>query len=128
VGCTSDGLEPSSGGDEDVPLSPPGVAQMGGLIAEKAARTPAQRKISSSLLYARSGRFAAHLAATGSSDNQIKSLSQVDATGRVLVDIQGDMSAVGGRIETLGGSMVEAQSRGARAWMPLDKMEQLASE
>src|SRR5262249_16662605 len=46
----------------------------------------------------------------------------------VLVDIRGEMSAVGRQVETLGGSVVDAHSHGARAWMPLDKMEQLASE
>ena len=38
------------------------MAQMEALIAEKTARTPAQRKISSALLYARSGRFDAAIA------------------------------------------------------------------
>jgi len=104
------------------------MAQMEALIAEKAARTPAQRKIASSLLYAKSGRFDAQLAANASSGREIKSLSQVDPQGRVLVDIRGDMSAVGAQIETLGGSAVEVRSNGARAWMPLDAMEKLASE
>ena len=137
VGCGSheaqpsnggDETQPSNGGDKDVQLPPAVTAQMEALIAEKAARTPAQRKIASSLLYAKSGRFDAQLAANELRGRPIKSLSQVDATGRVLVDIQGDMSAVGGKIGKLGGSAVEVRSSGARAWMPLDKMEQLASE
>jgi subtilisin-like proprotein convertase family protein len=105
------------------------MAQMESLIAEKAARTPAQRKIASSLLYAASGRFAAQMASAADDDGtQIKSLSRADASGRVLVDIRGDMSAVGGQIEALGGAMVDVRSRSARAWMPLDTLERLASE
>jgi subtilase family protein/proprotein convertase P-domain-containing protein len=128
VGCGSVGPQPPSGGDGDVHLSEAAVAQMETLIAEKVARTPAQRKMASSLLYARSGRFDAFVKADADSGKQIKSLSQVDAKGRVLVDVRGDMSALGGRIDALGGSVVDLRSRSLRAWMPLDTMEQLASE
>src|SRR5262249_60132324 len=128
VGCGSLEAQPSNGGAEDVQLPPAVTAQMETLIAEEAARTPAQRKIASSLLYAKSGRFDVQLAANELRGRPIKSMSQVDATGRVLVDIQGDMSAVGGKIGKLGGSAVEVRSSGARAWLPLDKVEELASE
>src|SRR5215510_2228569 len=84
VGCGSNGPQPATGGDGDVQLPPPVMAQMEELLAEKAARTPAQRKMASSLLYAKSGRFEAQLASNESRGRQIKSLSQVDATGRVL--------------------------------------------
>jgi hypothetical protein len=104
------------------------MAQMEALIAEKAARTPAQRKVASSLLYAKSGRFDAALAATRDPGKQITSLNQVDTQGRVLVDVRGDMSAVGGRITSLGGSTVDLRSRSARVWMPLDTVEQLAAD
>ncbi|HEX7840292.1 MAG TPA: S8 family serine peptidase [Kofleriaceae bacterium] len=127
AGCGSDGPQLTPGGGGDVHLSPAVMAQMESLIAEKAARTPVQRKISSSLLYARSGRFDAQLAAQDP-DRRITSLHQVDAQGRVLVDIRGDMSAMTARIEPLGGSVVDLRSRSARAWMPLEAMEQLASE
>lgn len=127
-GCGSPGPQPPADDGGNVQLSPAVMAQMESLIAEKAARTPAQRKIASSLLYAASGRFAAQMAtADDDSGTQVKSMSQVDASGRVLVDIRGDMSAVGGQIQTLGGAMVDVRSRSARAWMPLDTMERLAS-
>jgi subtilisin-like proprotein convertase family protein len=97
------------------------------LIAEKAARTPAQQKMSSSLLYAKSGRFAASLAPSKDPDRQIKSLAKYDAQGRVLVDIHGDMSQLGGAVEALGGKAVTTRANSQRAWMPLDKMEDLAA-
>jgi len=98
------------------------------LLAEKAARTPAQQKISSSLLYAKSGRFAATLAPSKDPDRQIKSLAKYDAQGRVLVDIRGDMSQLGGTVEALGGKAVATRASGQRAWMPLDKIEDLAAQ
>ncbi|HEY0478320.1 MAG TPA: S8 family serine peptidase [Kofleriaceae bacterium] len=101
---------------------------MESLIAEKAARSPAQRKVSSSLLYAQSGRFNATLAESKDPSKQITSLNQVDATGRYLVDIKGDMSALGGQIESRGGAVVELRARSARAWMPLDQVESLAAQ
>src|SRR5262245_1045511 len=90
AGCSSDAptQNPDDGNQQ---LSPQVIAQMESLIAEKSARTSAQRKISSSLLYAKSGRFAASLAATDPG-RQIKSLAKTDASGRVLVDVLGDMS------------------------------------
>jgi subtilisin-like proprotein convertase family protein len=104
------------------------MAQMESLLAEKSARTPAQRKIASSLLYAKSGRFDAALAATKDPEKQITSLSQTDAKGRVLVDIRGNMSTLNGRIEALGGAVIEVGASHARAWLGLDRMEDLAAE
>jgi subtilisin-like proprotein convertase family protein len=106
------------------------VSQIESLLAEKAARTPVQRKISSQLLYARAGRFADALEATSKDpDQRITSLTQSDAKGRVLVDIKGDVSGLASQIDALGGEVVgAAASRGAaRAWMPLDQIEALAS-
>jgi hypothetical protein len=102
------------------------MAQMETLIAEKAARSPAQRKVSSSLLYANSGRFDATL--TQTKNSPITSLNQVDGQGRYLIDLKGNMSALGGQIEALGGQVVELRSRSARAWMPIDKIETLAGQ
>src|SRR5215213_2986108 len=83
VGCGSG----TTTDDDDVELPASAVQQMEGLLAEKAARTPAQRKISSQLLYAKSGRFADALKPTKDPDKAITSLSQTDSRGRVLVDI-----------------------------------------
>lgn len=134
--CSSDAPTPSTSGDNDQPqLSPAVISQMEALIAEKQARTPAQKKISSSLLYAKSGRFASTLAAkseskgdTGSEKKQIKSLNEVDAQGRVLVDIAGDINAVASRITAVGGTITSQHQRSARAWVAVERLEEIASE
>jgi subtilisin-like proprotein convertase family protein len=131
AGCASDTSSPTPGGSTnngEPQLSPAVIAQMESLIAEKTARTPAQKKISSALLYARSGRFNAALAPAQDSSKQIKSMNQVDAQGRYLVDVRADMAAINGHIESLGGQIVEQRARSARAWMPLDSLETLAGE
>jgi len=125
--CSSDAPTPTPSGNDDVQLSPGVMAQMESLIAEKAARTPAQRKVASALLYAKSGRFDAALAAKDPT-KQITSLSQADDKGRVLVDIKAQMSALSGRIEALGGTTVDAGAGHARAWLSLDRLEDLAAE
>jgi hypothetical protein len=104
------------------------MAQMESLIAEKAARTPAERKVASSLLYAKSGRFANALAETKDPAKRITSLNQTDAAGRVLIDVKGDMSALNGRIEALGGKVVDQGATHARAWLHLDHVTELAAE
>ncbi|NJM31425.1 MAG: hypothetical protein HC855_16270 [Rhizobiales bacterium] len=68
AGCASDATSPDSDtppGDDDqagTELPASAVAQIEALIAEKAAWSPTQRKISSHLLYAKNGRFAARYA------------------------------------------------------------------
>src|SRR5262245_17472830 len=122
IGCAS-GTDAT---DSGVELPPSAVTQIESLLAEKAARTPAQKKISSQLLYAASGRFASALAPAKDPAKQITSLSQTDARGRVLVDIKGDVSD--GQIQALGGVLVGASPlhHSARAWLPLDRLEELA--
>lgn len=127
AGCSADAPTPNPGAN-DIELSPAVMAQMESLIAEKSARTPAQRKIASSLLYAKSGRFNAALAPSKDPEKQITSLSQTDAQGRVLVDVKGDMSALNGRIEALGGAVVDLGASHARAWLSVDRVEDLAAE
>jgi subtilisin-like proprotein convertase family protein len=124
VGC---GSATTADPDDQVELPPSAVAQMETLLAEKAARTPAQRKISSQLLYAKSGQFAAALAPTKDPDKRITSLSQTDARGRVLVDIAGDVTDA--QIQAAGGALVGTSSvhRSARAWLPLDRLEDVAA-
>src|SRR5437868_5907472 len=80
----------SGGDDSQVQLPATAVAQIEALIAEKAARTPAQRKISSQLLYAASGRVASATADTKDPTRRITSLAPLDGKGRALVDIKGD--------------------------------------
>src|SRR5580765_7186453 len=82
LGCQS---APPSTDDDSPQLSPEAAAQIDQLLAEKAARTPAQRKISSALLYQHSGRFA-NLPQSKDPDKQIRPLTKTDKLGRVLVD------------------------------------------
>jgi subtilisin-like proprotein convertase family protein len=61
---------------------------------------------------------------------EIQSLLEVDADGRVLVDVKGDLG--GGlerQIDTLNGTVVatSAAHNSVRAWMPLANLESLAS-
>jgi hypothetical protein len=130
AGCSSDAPStPTPDDDDAAELSPTAIAQIESLLAEKAARSPTTRKISSSLLYQKRGTFQAAIEQIGKDPSQqIKSLSQLDATGRVLVDIAGDMSALNGRIEALGGKTVDVRSRSARAWISLDRVEDLAAD
>lgn len=125
VGCSSP--TPPTGPEESIDLPPTAVSQIEELLAEKAARTPAQRKISSSLLYAKSGRFEKALRETKDPSKQITSLQQLDDKGRVLVDVKGNVDA--GVVAGLGGE-VAGSSRAhqtSRVWMPFDQLEALAA-
>src|SRR5262249_1998143 len=105
------------------------VAQIESLLAEKAARTPAQKKISSQILYAKSGRFQLGPGKTGGSG--ITSLMRYDDSGRALVDVKGDVAAgVKDRNGSLGGTVVDSTTthNSVRAWMSLDKVEDLAGD
>jgi subtilisin-like proprotein convertase family protein len=118
-------------GDSSVELPASAVAQIESLLAEKAARTPAQRKIASSLLYASSGRFVSNMAMLGQATDparQHQTLYQVAGRGRYLIDIKAEMSAIAGRVEALGGSYVHLTSKTARVWLPIDQVETLAAE
>jgi subtilisin-like proprotein convertase family protein/subtilisin family serine protease len=123
VSCN--GREPLTGGDTDQPvaLPPETVARIERLLAEKGARTPVQRKISSQLLYLSNGLV--------SPPSDVLPLSAPDVQGRVLVDIKHRPGAsVNTRIQDLGGKLTHASMihRSARAWMPLDRLEDLAAE
>src|SRR5262245_22808971 len=118
--ASSDDAPP--GGAVDLPDS--ALQQIEALLAEKEARTPAQRKISSQLLYEKSGRF---VFPESKDDDQIRPLSQHDEQGRVLVDIAGDPAQVAARVEALGGA-IAVRGKSVRAWMPLGKLEDLAAD
>ncbi|CAN5909931.1 S8 family serine peptidase [soil metagenome] len=129
IGCGSDEPTPSPVVDEaDLPAS--AASQIEALLAEKAARTPAQRKISSALLYKRSGRFDAVQAVVSKDPaKRITSLAEQDAQCRVLVDIQGEPSAVGSAISARGGQVVGSSTvhQSVRAWVHLDRIEEIAA-
>lgn len=126
AGCSGSEDAPPSGGAAQVALPASAVEQIEGLLAEKAARTPAQRKIGSALLYDRQAKFKT---TAGTKDR--KNLLKRDADGRVLVDLKGDLAAgLGGKVEALGGKVVNVSPahRAIRAWMFTDRLEELAGD
>lgn len=118
-----------------VQLPESAINQMKALTAEKAARTPAQRKISSQLLYAKNDRFPA-LKKTLRKDEtpkatELHSLMQFDDQGRVLCDVKGDVDGgLARQIENVGGTVLvsSATHRSARAWLPLQSLDALAGQ
>ena len=99
----------------------PGTAnrQIEARLAEKAQRTPAQRKVSSQLLDARRAAGARR---------QAKGMDTADEM--VMVDIRADVtSAVLVRIRALGGTVINsvARYRAIRARLPLAAVEKLAT-
>lgn len=128
IGCGSDEAPTDEPGQqENLTLPPSAVSQIEELIREKDLRTKPQRKISSQLLYLAQGKFANTTSQARDPKQRITSLTQTDARGRVLVDIKGDVTDA--EITALGGSLVgsSALHHSARAWLPLDKLEQLAA-
>ena len=94
------------------------VRRIEGAMAEKARRTPEQRKIGSVLLDA-------------ARDPAVPRGLEVDDAGRVLVDITADVSqALLDRINALGGSVVDnvERYRMVRARLPMEALEALAAE
>ena len=85
AGCTQQGASPPASGA----LPDSAVKQIEALLKEKDSRTPAQRKIASQLLYARNGMPAG---IEWKLSDQVQSTAQVDAKGRYLVDIRGDLA------------------------------------
>lgn len=130
AGCGEETTAPTPA-DEDqggAELPPSAVAQIEALLAEKAAWTPTQRKISSHLLYAKNNRFASALGETKDPAQRITSLADVDRDGRVLVDIKGQTSAnLGAQVDALGGAVVSSTRSSTRAWMKLEQLETLAA-
>jgi hypothetical protein len=104
------------------------AAQIRGLQAEKAARSPAQRKLSSQLLYAARMRRGLPIA---DGVQAIRTDVEVDAAGRTLVDVRAQVTRrLLARIAALGGEEVSrVPAAGAlRARLPLDALETLAAE
>ncbi|MDJ0839065.1 MAG: hypothetical protein QNK37_21295, partial [Acidobacteriota bacterium] len=86
-------------------VHPEGLRQMGFLMQEKAARTPAQRKISSNLLHTlrlQQGSFTRNLP-------NFRTGVKLDDQGKTVVDIRGEVSdEVLHRIQALGGTVINA--------------------
>ena len=100
----------------------------GQVATEKDARTPAQKKINSQVLYeiyrARGEAAAKHVppGPTG---------VRLDARHRALVDIRAEVTpALQRNVRSLGGTIVSvsARYRSIIAWVPLDRLERLARD
>ncbi len=100
--------------------------QIQALLAEKAARTPAQQKISSQLLYQtkmQRGKAIARGVPT------LRTSVRVEADGTTLVDIKTDVTeAVLAQIEALGATIVNnfPEHQAVRARIPIDQIENIA--
>ena len=87
-------------------LSGQAQRQMGAILAEKAARTPAQRKLATSLLYARRESVGQAMVQGLHPLRRTADRARVDRDGMVVVDIRGDVTddllqtiaRVGGRV------------------------------
>src|SRR5690349_14550251 len=112
-----DKTDPTTGGASTTPppvvvadLPASTVAQMKAIIEEKAARSPAQKKISSQLLYAKTNRFPALKQRLQKGEvakpSDLVSLLRYDDQGRVLSDVKGDVDAgLQLQIEIAGGAV-----------------------
>src|SRR5262245_51668864 len=109
-------------------IGPELAAQIRAIQAEKASRTPAQRKLSSRLLY-RSRIHRGLPAVPGVPAPRAE--VELDAAGRALVDLRADVSPrLLARIAALGGELVSQvpAARTLRARVPLDALETLAAD
>ena len=115
-----------SAGAQPLALAPQGAEQVRALLAEKASRSPAERKIGSPLLYA--ARMRRGLAAAPGVA-RLRSAVDLDAEGRALVDLRADATpGLLAEIESVGGVVLASRPelRSVRARVPLDALETLA--
>jgi subtilisin family serine protease len=121
-------LAQEKGTEPSATLKPEVRKQLSALSLEKAARTPAQRKMSSQLvmsLKARRGEL------KGSGLESVKPRVNVAADDSVLVDIKAQVTPdLLAEIEKLGGRIVNsyAEYDAIRAYVPLEFMETLGEE
>ena len=102
--------------------------RIGDILAQKARRTPAQRKVSSQLLDARRVQVREPTATAEPDHRQTMEAGAMDE--RVMVDIQADVTPeVLARIRELGGTVVNSvpKYRAIRAQLPLRAVERLAA-
>ncbi len=108
-------------------ISAEAAQEIQALLEEKAARTPAQRKVSSQLIYAAKQRRGEPLARGVGS---LQLLAAADANNGMLVDIAADVTPqVLTGIVDLGGTVISnfPPYRAIRAWLPIDALESLAA-
>lgn len=128
VGCGSD--EPSPPVTDEADLPQEAAQQIEALLAEKASRTPAQKKIASTLLYEKSKRFdAVQNVVVKDPAQKPTNLTKRDAQGRVLVDIKGEPTTVSTALVAMGGTVVGTSTvhQSVRAWVALDRIEEIAA-
>ncbi len=105
--------------------SPPALEQSEAILEEKAGRTPAQRKISSQLLYV----VKMHMGELKNGDRMRYPSVKVDSDGTTVVDVKAQVTeAVLAQIGALGGKVLSSfpQYKAIRARIPLDQIEALA--
>src|SRR5579859_5511044 len=120
AGCSQKG---STSTPKQAVLSPQAISQIETLLAEKDARSPVQRKISSQLLYAKYGNS---LDVKG----MLPSAIVPDSSGRVLVDIKGTVNAdLLDGVAKLGGEVATSSipHGSARVLIGLDQLENVAA-
>lgn len=108
-------------------ISAQGVHQIQALMAEKASRTPAQRKIGSHLLY---GMKASNGQAVAAGVQVPRSAVLPDAKGKVLVDIRANVSkTLLNALEQMGGQVTYSSiaAHSIRARVPMKKLEAIAA-
>src|SRR5262245_11309712 len=128
-GCSSVAPEPTPQDPnivDQVGLPASAVQQISAIIAEKQARTPAQRKVSSDLLYRKNGRFKTMAARAGV---ELQSLATVDAQGRIMVDMKVRDQSAADLVALNGGTVLSAAPthNSMRAMVPIDSVETLAA-
>ena len=121
AGCSQSNHSPAS--TKASALDPHAVAQIEALLAEKDARGPVARKISSALLYAKYGNGLDSKAALAT--NIVP-----DESGRVSVDLKGTVNAdLIDSVTRLGGQVTSSSipHGSARVLMSLDQLESVAA-
>ncbi len=111
---------------QELRLSASAEQQLKAIMEDKTARTSAQRKISSSLLYELKQRRGDPLMQAVPT---LRSRVQVERDGTTLVDMKAEVSdALLRQIEALGGRIVNhsARFKAIRAHLPIDQLEALA--
>ena len=120
-------MAPGSAIAQDPQITAEAISQIQALVNEKAARSDAQRKISSDLL------FAAYRERQAPILNAVPFMRidvELGTDGRTLVDMRADVTqAVLAEIQALGGEVLSSfpQYRAIRARMPIGQLEVLAA-
>jgi Bacterial Ig-like domain (group 1)/Subtilase family len=122
-GLARPALAASLGGNA---LQPTALGQIAALLAEKDARTPAEQKVDSNLLYAFKRATGAKLSAAAAT---LRTGVAISARGTTVVDITSRVSdALLQRIAALGGKIIAAypQYRSVRAVVPIGQVLTIA--